>query len=95
MNTKGHSFPKSIIIQTVYLKIRFFLSYRDVEEILRIRAVEMDHSTIQRWVYEFMPEIELQMRKRKKLVGKRWRMDETYIKVRSKWCYLYRDVDKA
>ena len=46
MDTKGHSFPKSIIIQAVYLKLQFSLSYRDVEEILRIRGVEVDHATI-------------------------------------------------
>ncbi|NOR34366.1 MAG: IS6 family transposase, partial [Bacteroidales bacterium] len=94
MDTKGHCFPKSIIIQAVYLKLRFTLSYRDVEEILRIRGVEVDHATIQRWVYKFIPEVEIQMRKRKELVGKRWRMDETYIKVKGVWHYLYRAVDK-
>ena len=62
MDTKGHCFPKSIIIQAVYFKLRFSLSYRDIEEIMRIRGVEVDHATIQRWVYKFMPEIEIQMR---------------------------------
>ena len=76
MDTKGHCFPKSIIIQAVYLKLRFTLSYRDVEEIMRIRGVEVDHATIQRWVFKFMPEIEIQMRKRKKVVGKRWRIQQ-------------------
>ena len=94
MDTKGHCFPKSIIIQAVYLKLRFTLSYMDVEEIMRIRGVEVDHATIQRWVYKFMPEIEIQMRKRKKVVGKRWRMDETYIKVKGHWKYYYRTVDR-
>lgn len=94
MDTKGHCFPKSIIIQAVYFKLRFSLSYRDIEEIMKIRGVKVDHATIQRWVYKFMPEIEIQMRKRKKVVGKRWRMDETYIKVKGVWRYLYRAVDK-
>jgi len=94
MDTKGHCFPKSIIIQAVYFKLRFSLSYRDVEEIMRIRGVEVDHATIRRWVYKFMPEIEIQMQKRKKVVGKRWRMDETYIKVKGVWRYLYQAVDK-
>jgi len=94
MDTKGHCFPKSIIIQTVYFKLRFSLSYQDVEEIMKIRGVEVDHATIQRWVFKFMPEIEIQMRKRKKYVGMRWRMDETYIKVNDVWCYLCLAVDK-
>ena len=94
MDTLGHCFPKSIITQAIYLKILFSLSYRDVEEIIRIRGVEVDHATIQRWVFKFMPEIEIQMQKRKKVVGNRWRMDETYIKVKGVWRYLYRAVDK-
>jgi putative transposase len=94
MDTLGHCFPKSIIIQAVYFKVRFSLSFRDVEEIIKIRGVEVDHATIQRWVFKFMPEIDIQMRKRKKIVGMRWRMDETYIKVKGIWRYLYRAVDK-
>ncbi len=88
MDTKGHCFPKSIIIQAVYLKLRFTLSYRDVEEILRIRGVEVDHATIQRWVFKFMPKIEIQMHKRKKVIGKRWRMDETYSVPVSLQCII-------
>ncbi len=94
MNTKGHCFPKAIILQAVYFKLRFSLSYRDVEEIMGIRGVQVDHATIQRWVFKFTPHIERQFRKRKKSVGRRWRMDETYIKVKGKWRYLYRAVDK-
>ena len=67
MDTKGHCFPKSIIFQEVYLKLRFTLSFRDVEEIMRIRRVEVDHATIQRWIYKFMPEIEIQMLKKNQL----------------------------
>ncbi len=79
---KGHCFSKSIILQAVYFKLRFSLSYRDVEELMSIRGVKVDHATIQRWVLEFTPLIEQQFRKRKKIVGKRWRMDETYVKVK-------------
>jgi putative transposase len=91
---KGHSFPKEIILHAVYLKLRFSLSYRDVEELLSIRNVIVDHATIQRWVYKFTPLIEGTFRKRKKQVGNSWRMDETSIKVKGEWMYLYRAVDK-
>ncbi|KRD61255.1 transposase [Flavobacterium sp. Root935] len=55
MNTKGHCYPKYIILQAVYFKLRFTLSYRDVEEIMKIRGVLVDHATIQHWVYKFAP----------------------------------------
>ena len=54
----------------------------------------VDHATIQRWVYKFTPLMEATFRKRKKQVGKSWKMDETYIKVKGEWMYLYRAVDK-
>ncbi len=91
---KGNSFPKSIILQAVYFKFRFGLSYRDIEELMAIRGVKVDHATIQRWVFKFTPLLEKEFSKRKKVVGKRWRMDETYIKVKGQWRYLYRAVDK-
>jgi len=65
--------------------LRFSLSYRDVEELLFIRGVKVDHSTIQRWVFKFSPQVEQQFRTRKKPFGKRWRMEETYIKVKGVW----------
>ncbi|WP_416348467.1 IS6 family transposase [Flavobacterium sp. PL02] len=78
----------------VYFKLRFTLRYRDVEEIMKIRGVLVDHATIQRWVYKFTPLLESAMKKRKGSVGGSWRLDETYIKVNGIWCYLYRAVDK-
>src|SRR3954451_1153055 len=92
---KGHCFPKVVILQAVYLKLRFSLSYRDVEELLSIRGVTVDHATVQRWVYKFTPLIEVAFRKRKKIVTSSWRMDETYIKVKGEWMFLYRAVGKA
>ena len=91
---KHHRYPKAIILQAVYFKLRFTLSYRDVEELLSIRGVKVDHSTIQRWVYKFTPMIEANMHRRKRQVCTSWRMDETYIKVGGKDRYLYRAVDK-
>lgn len=95
MNTKGHCYPKTIILQAVYFKLRFTLSYRDIEEIMKMRGIAVDHATIQRWVFKFTPMVESQMKKRKIRVGTSWRMDETYIKVKGIWCYLYRAVDKC
>ena len=91
---KGHCYPKSIILHAVYVKLRFGLSYRDIEELLAMRNVIVDHATIQRWVFKFAPIIEGQFRKRKKAVSSSWRMDETYIKVKGEWKYLYRAVDR-
>ena len=91
---KHHRYPKAIILQAVYFKLKFTLSYRDVEELLSIRGVKVDHSTIQRWVYKFTPMMEANMHRRKRQVSDSWRMDETYIKVGGKDRYLYRAVDK-
>ena len=91
---KHHRYPRFIILQAVYFKLRFTLSYRDVEELMQIRGIKVDHSTIQRWVFKFSPAVEANMHKRKYRVGSSWRMDETYIKVGGKDRYLYRAVDK-
>ena len=91
---KRHRYPRVVILHAVYLKLRFTLSYRDVEELLSMRGVQVDHSTVQRWVFKFSPEIEKNMHKRKRQVCLTWRMDETYIKVGGKDRYLYRAVDK-
>ncbi len=79
---KGRCFPKAVILQAVYFKFRFSLSYRDVEELLSIRGVIVDHATIQRWVYKFTSLIEARFKNGRKTVGNSWRMDETYIKVK-------------
>lgn len=66
---KNHCFPKDVILQAIYFKIRFSLSYRDVEELIQIRGVEVDHATIQRWVFKFTPFLEEEFRKRKKVLS--------------------------
>jgi len=89
-----YNYPPEIILATIYLKGRFSMSYREIEEINEIRGIKLDHATVQRWVVKFMPLLEHKFKKRKKPTDGSWRMDETYIKVKGKWVYLYRAVDK-
>jgi len=63
---KGHCFPKAIILQAIYSKLRFSLNYRDAEELLSIRGIKVYHATIQRWVFKFTPHVEQQFINRKK-----------------------------
>jgi len=65
MNTKGHCYPKYIILQAVYFKLRFTLSYRDVEVIIKMRGVHVDHATIQLWFYKFTTFIKSEMKRDK------------------------------
>jgi putative transposase len=75
--------------------LAYSLSYRDIEELAMERGLKVDHSTINRWVIEYAPLLEEAFRKRhKRAPGNSWRMDETYIKVKGQWMYLYRAVDK-
>jgi len=90
---KGFCSSPEIIMLFVYMKARFSLSYRDLEEMAIIRGVRIDHATLQRWVMRFAKLIDMQVRKYKRPTGSSWRMDETYIKVNGKWVYLYRAVD--
>ena len=75
-------------------KLAYPLSYRNIEELMMERGVRIDHSTVQKWVVHYSPQLEQSFRSHKKLTGTSWRMDETYIRVNGKWVYLYRAVDK-
>ena len=92
---KGFCSSPEIIMLFVYMRCRFSLSYRELEEMAIIRGVTIDHATLQRWVVRFVKLIDKELRRRKKSVGGSWRMDETYIKVKGVWMYLYRAVDSA
>jgi len=74
--------------------VAYALSYRDLEEMMTERGISVDHSTIQRWVVKYSPLLEQEFKKHKRPVGSSWRMDETYIKIKGQWKYLYRAVDK-
>ena len=75
--------------------LAYSLSYRDVEELALERGLKVDHSTIHHWVVEYSPQLEGSFRKcHKREAGDSWRVDETYIKVKGKWMYLYRALDK-
>ena len=91
---KGFCSTPSVIMLFVYMKCRFSLSYRELEEMMIMRGVSVDHSTLQRWVKRFTRLIDKRVRARKKPVNGSWRMDETYIKLNGNWVYLYRAVDK-
>jgi putative transposase len=91
---KHHRYPRAISLLAVYFKLRFTLCYRDVEELMRIRGLNIDHSTIHYWVFKFSPTIEKNMHKRKHQVSDSWRMDETYIKVGGNDSYLYSALGK-
>ena len=93
-DTKGHSFPREVIMLNVRWYLSYRLSYRNLAEMAAERGIPVDQSTISRWVIKFTPEIEKAVRARKKPVGVSWRADETYIKVSGQWKYLYRAADK-
>ena len=90
---KGQRFPKEIILQCVRWYLVYSLSYRDIEELMTERGVKVDHSNIQRWVVKYSPQLDREFQKKKKKVGSSWRLDETYIKVKGEWTYLYRAVN--
>jgi putative transposase len=92
---KGAHFPPDIILMGVRWYVAYPLSYRHVEELMEERGVPIDHATIQRWVVKYSPLLEAAFHRRKRPVWVSWRMDETYIKVKGQWRYLYRAVDKT
>jgi putative transposase len=91
---KGVHFPKSVILHAVFFYLRYAVSYRDLEEILAERGVTVDHATLNRWVVKFAPQIAVRAQAKKQPTASSWRMDETYLKVKGRWTYLYRAVDR-
>ncbi len=90
---KWRHFQAEIILLNVRWYCRYALSYRDLEEMMQERGVEVDHSTINRWVLKYAPELDKRIRPHLRNTNDSWRVDETYIKVKGRWKYLYRAVD--
>jgi IS6 family transposase len=84
-----------VILLAVGWYLRFSLSYRDVEELLAERGLHADHVTVWRWVQRYAPEANRRLRSRLKSTNDSWRVDETYIRVKGNWRYLYRAVDSS
>ena len=91
---KGAHFPQEIILTCVRWYVAYPLSTRHVEELMRERGVPVDHATVNRWGIKYSPPLEAAFHRRKWPVWRSWRLDETYIRVKGEWCYLYRAVDK-
>jgi transposase-like protein len=90
---KWRHFQKDVILLNVRWYLKYPLSYRNLEEMMLERGMKVDHSTIARWVLTYAPQIDEKARRYLKLTNDSWRVDETYIKVKGKWKYLYRAVD--
>jgi len=88
-------YPFDVMLMCVRWYVANGLSVRNLEEMMAERGIEVDHSTVHRWAIKLLPILEKAFRRRKRPEGKSWRVDETYIKIKGKWKYLYRAVDKA
>jgi transposase-like protein len=90
----GFRFPPEVIVLAVRWYLRFGLSYRDVEELLAERGVQVDHVTVYRWVQRFTRLLAEAARPCRHAVGDRWLVDETYVRVAGRWRYVYRAIDQ-
>ena len=88
-------YPVDVMAQCVCWYLAYSLSLRDLEEMMKERGIHVDHSTLHRWVIRLVPLLDKVFRRHKRSIGRRWRLDETYIKIKGQWKYLYRAVDTA
>jgi transposase-like protein len=92
---KGRHFDREIIILCARWYLRFKLSFRDLVEMMAERGIGLAHTTIMRWIQRYVPEFEKRWNRFACRAGRSWRVDETYVKIKGRWTYLYRAVDKA
>jgi transposase-like protein len=90
---KGRHFNRSVILLCIRWYLAYGLSLRDLEEMMAERGISVDHATIHRWIVRYSPELLKRFSARKRGVTAKWHVDETYIKVRVQWEYLYRAID--
>jgi transposase-like protein len=92
---EGRRFDREVIILCVRWYLRFKLSLRDLVEMMAERGLSIAHTAIMRWVQHYAPEFEKRWKRYARSVGRSWRVDEAYFKIRGEWCYLYHAVDRA
>jgi IS6 family transposase len=92
---KGRQFTAEIILWAVRWYLQFSISYRDLERMFADRGIQVDHTTLFRWIQAYAPELDKRIRPHLRMTNGSWRVDETYIRVKGEWVYLYRAVDSA
>ena len=91
---KNKHYKAEIILLTVRWYLRYGLTYRHLTEMMAERGLSISHTTIMRWVHEYGPKLDQKLRKRLRMAGDSYRVDETYVRIKGRWYYLYRAVDK-
>src|SRR3954468_6236221 len=94
LSYRGHRFPAEIIQHAIWVYLRFTLSYRDVEELLAERGLDLSYETIRRWVLKFGPLLARGLRQRRPRPGDRWHLDEMVVRIAGRRMYLWRAVDQ-